>query len=105
MYSTGACGEERNFVLAVSLKSGAILLMKNFDDVSPVLVRTGLLGVCMEWSNSRELLAVAGTSTTHTNLLQFYSDTGMLVYSVPLPPTQVCGHRMIDVYITCQDFI
>lgn len=89
--------EDRNFVLAVSLKSGVILLMKNFDDVSPVQLRTGLLGVCMEWSNSRELLAVAGTRANTsgadmdscTNVLLFYSDTGSLIYSAFVPSTQV----------------
>ncbi|XP_071440315.1 tubby-related protein 4 isoform X2 [Hetaerina americana] len=60
-------GEDRVFVLAVCLKNGFIYLMKNFDDVSPIQVHTGLCGINMEWSNSRELLAVAGTTHRHSS--------------------------------------
>lgn len=89
--------------------------MKSFDDVSPIQVHTGLCGpLCLEWSNSRELLAVAGTmqqtvtksigtqhpspetkmasapAVEYTNVLKFYSDTGVLLYSTTIPYTQVC---------------
>lgn len=89
--------------------------MKSFDDVSPIQVHTGLSGpLCLEWSNSRELLAVAGTmqqtvsasngtqqpspdsrtasapTVEYTNVLKFYSDTGVLLYSTIIPYTQVC---------------
>ena len=87
--------------------------MKSFDDVSPIQVHTGLCGpLCLEWSNSRELLAVAGTlqqtvstssgtqqsspdskvappTVEYTNVLKFYSDTGVLLYSTIIPYTQV----------------
>ncbi|XP_059488666.1 tubby-related protein 4 isoform X2 [Neocloeon triangulifer] len=84
----------RGFVLAVCLKNGNILLMKSFDDVSPVQLQTGLVGLCIEWSNSRHLLAVAGTrpatspSDGQTNVLQFYSESGTLVYSTLIPYKQ-----------------
>ncbi|KDR14163.1 Tubby-related protein 4 [Zootermopsis nevadensis] len=92
--------DDRIFILAVSLQNGYIFLMKSFDDVSPIQVHTGLSGpLCLEWSNSRELLAVAGTmqqtvsasngtqqpspdsrtasapTVEYTNVLKFYSDT------------------------------
>ncbi|XP_049794830.1 tubby-related protein 4 [Schistocerca nitens] len=82
------------FVLAVSLQNGFVFLMKSFDDVSPVQVHTGLSGpLCIEWSNSRELLAVAGSyqqpgSADYTNVLRFYSDAGVLIYSTSIPYTQ-----------------
>lgn len=53
----------------------------------------------MEWSNSRELLAVAGTSqqttqygdaqstTTYKNILNFYTESGMLLYTTQIPNT------------------
>ncbi|PSN30478.1 hypothetical protein C0J52_24769 [Blattella germanica] len=87
--------------------------MKSFDDVSPIQVHTGLCGpLCLEWSNSRELLAVAGTmqqtvsnvngtqqsspdskvaapTVEYTNVLKFYSDTGVLLYSTIIPYTQI----------------
>ncbi|XP_067010279.2 tubby-related protein 4 [Anabrus simplex] len=99
----GTQPDDRIFILAVSLKNGYIFLMKSYDDVSPVQVHTGLGGsLCLEWSNSRELLAVAGTvpqvslapcaepkgALEYTNMLKFYSDTGVLLYSTVIPYTQ-----------------
>lgn len=53
----------------------------------------------MEWSNSRELLAVAGTShktinindplngAVYENILKFYTETGALLYQSHIPNT------------------
>ncbi|KAJ6639486.1 Tubby-related protein 4 [Pseudolycoriella hygida] len=92
---------KRSFVLAVSFRNGSIYLLKSFDDVSPSYISTGLngsLGFVMEWSNSRELLAVAGTcqessklsdaqntTTSYKNLLNFYTESGMLLYTTQIP--------------------
>ncbi|XP_059056660.1 tubby-related protein 4 [Achroia grisella] len=87
-------------VLAVALGNGEIVLLRGHDDVSPIRVHTGLRGntLAMEWANSRELLAVAGTlvpegeefpdSPPYKNVVKFYSDTGVLIYTVPIPYTQ-----------------
>ncbi|KAJ2951882.1 hypothetical protein O0L34_g4132 [Tuta absoluta] len=87
-------------VLAVALGNGEIVLMRGHDDVSPARIVTGLRGntVAMEWANSKELLAVAGTlvaephepadSPPYKNVVKFYSDTGSLIYTVPIPYTQ-----------------
>lgn len=90
---------ERKFVLAVCLQNGLIFLLKTFDDVSPVQVNTGLQGpLCMEWSNSREMLAVAGVALEakpvgvqieYTNWLKFYNEKGLLLYSTRIPYSQV----------------
>lgn len=90
---------ERKFVLAVCLQNGYIFLLKTFDDVSPIQLDTKLHGpLCLEWSNSRELLAVAGVTidsknvgpqAEYTNMLKFYNERGALVYSVVVPHTQV----------------
>ncbi|XP_068631348.1 tubby-related protein 4 [Battus philenor] len=98
----GEEGVENNngHVLAVALGNGEIVLLHGHDDVSPVRVFTGLRGhtLAMEWANSRELLAVAGTLNTEPNepvdtppfknVVKFYSDTGALIYTVPIPYTQ-----------------
>ncbi|XP_060801858.1 tubby-related protein 4 [Amyelois transitella] len=87
-------------VLAVALGNGEIVLLRGHDDVSPARISTGLRGntLAMEWANSRELLAVAGTLLPETdeppdsppfkNVVKFYSDTGALIYTVPIPYTQ-----------------
>ncbi|KAK6644879.1 hypothetical protein RUM43_001155 [Polyplax serrata] len=85
--------DTRNLVLAVSLSTGYIYLMKSYDDVSPIQFNTGLGGpLCMEWSNSRQLLAVAGvanhTDTDYVNMLKCYTDTGELLYSTLIPYSQ-----------------
>ncbi|KAM3960985.1 LOW QUALITY PROTEIN: WD40 superfamily protein Tusp [Aphomia sociella] len=87
-------------VLAVALGNGELVLLRGHDDVSPVRILTGLRGntLAMEWANSRELLAVAGTLVPEVdempdlppfkNVVKFYSDAGVLIYTVPIPYTQ-----------------
>ncbi|XP_047983978.1 tubby-related protein 4 [Leguminivora glycinivorella] len=87
-------------VLAVALGNGDIVLLSGHEDVFPKRVRTGMRGptVAMEWANSRELLAVAGTllpegseppdAPPYKNVVKFFSDTGALIYTVPIPYTQ-----------------
>lgn len=57
----------------------------------------GSLGLVMEWSNSKELLAVAGTchqpsqsvdsqgNPIFLNLLKFYTEAGVLLYATRIP--------------------
>lgn len=94
---------KRTFVLAVSFQNGYIYLLKSFDDVSPAHINTemnGSVGLVMEWSNSRELLAVAGSSQEslnnldaqgnpiYENLLKFYTESGSLLYTARIPNSQ-----------------
>lgn len=92
---------KRSFVLAVSFQNGYIYLLKSFDDVSPCHIHTGMngaLGFVMEWSNSRELLAVAGSELVpgsqmtdasgipvYNNILKFYTESGNLLYTAKIP--------------------
>ncbi|XP_015434845.1 PREDICTED: tubby-related protein 4 [Dufourea novaeangliae] len=90
--------DDRNYVLAVCLADGSIVMLRSFDDVSPITIRTNLKApLHAEWSNSRKLLAIAGTKDSDspqsgphecTNLLKFYSVTGALVYTTAVPYTQ-----------------
>ncbi|XP_014213825.1 tubby-related protein 4 isoform X2 [Copidosoma floridanum] len=51
----------RQYVLAVCLADGNVVLLRSFDDVSPVTINTGLRPpLHAEWSNSRKVLAIAG---------------------------------------------
>ncbi|KAL0114159.1 hypothetical protein PUN28_011461 [Cardiocondyla obscurior] len=72
-------------------------MLRSFDDVSPITIRSNLRPpLHAEWSNSRKLLAIAGTkeptdqgsSQEYTNLLKFYSVNGTLVYTTEIPYTQ-----------------
>ena len=94
----------RSFVLAVSFQNGSIYLLKSFDDLSPSYINTGLCdGFCMEWSNSRELLAVAGAESDgkvvlkgskeigsyYNNFMKFYTESGQILYTAKIPNTTV----------------
>ena len=84
----------RPYLLAISFENGEIFLMRVFDDLIPQVVQTGLVnGIHMDWTNSGQLLAVAGCQATVTgniaNLLQFYDETGLLMYRVSIPSLQV----------------
>ncbi|XP_032670928.1 tubby-related protein 4 isoform X2 [Odontomachus brunneus] len=73
-------------------------MLHSFDDVSPITIRSKLkTPLHAEWSNSRKLLAIAGTKEPdvlqsnpqeYTNLLKFYSVNGTLVYTTTIPYTQ-----------------
>ncbi|XP_014285071.1 tubby-related protein 4 [Halyomorpha halys] len=77
------------YVLAVSLENGTILLMKHYYDLSPISIQTGLCPISIEWSNSKQLLAVAGTvaHTEYTNIVKVYTSCGNLLYTAVIPNT------------------
>lgn len=100
--SSSSTNPPRNYVLAVCLADGNVVLLRSFDDLSPVTICTGLRPPLQaEWSNSRKLLAIAGikdqdcfsnvsnATVDYTNLLKFYSDTGVLIYTIVIPYSQV----------------
>ncbi|XP_063981864.1 tubby-related protein 4 isoform X2 [Diachasmimorpha longicaudata] len=89
--------DERKYVLAVCLADGNIVMLRSYDDVSPITIKTGLKSpLHAEWSNSRKLLAIAGTSEDgvskngqeYSNILKFYSDSGSLIFTTVIPYTQ-----------------
>lgn len=93
----------RTYVLAVCLADGDVVLLRSFDDVSPVTIHSGLKPpLHAEWSNSRKLLAIAGIKDTeqqqseYTNLLKFYSNTGTIVYTIVVPFTQVSSAQALS---------
>lgn len=80
-------------VLAICCKNGSIQLMRRYDDPAPILIRTGLCPIYIEWANSKELLCVAGTRfRPNANVVQIYSDIGTLVYSIDMPHSSVSVH-------------
>jgi hypothetical protein len=83
--------ETKMFSLAVCFIDGTIYIMRNYDDLFPIIIRTGMLSTKIEWSNSGEILAIAGhkilNSThdsngnrifTYQNIVQFYTINGIL---------------------------
>jgi len=83
-------------VLAICFKNGDIKLVNSYDDVSPVLIRTGFQTMQTQWSNSGELLAVAGRvsmvssssnvpENSHLNRVSFFSETGASLATFVIP--------------------
>ncbi|XP_076357705.1 tubby-related protein 4-like [Tachypleus tridentatus] len=84
--------ETKSFFLAVCFQNGTIYIMKNYDDVSPIIIVTGLKDMLIEWSNNGDLLAVAGikedSDVQFKNCVHFYTDSGSLRFSTTIPYTQ-----------------
>ncbi|RWS28795.1 tubby-related protein 4-like protein [Leptotrombidium deliense] len=88
--SDSKSGQAKQSVLAVAFSDGILYLMKNYDDLFPTIIRTGLQSLKIEWSNKAEILAVAGyqlksfsiNCAIYSNKINFYNDMGVLRYSV-----------------------
>lgn len=99
--SVPASSANRTYVLGICFDDGVLYLLKSYDDIFPIIIRTNLNSIKMEWSNKGELIAVAGsqmisscsfTSPTPTsssnssylNEIQFYNESGCLRYKISL---------------------
>ncbi|XP_053212974.1 tubby-related protein 4-like [Panonychus citri] len=106
----------RVYVLSICFDDGILYLLKNYDDICPITVRTNLNTIKMEWSNKGDILAVGGhtieetnpnnhgnsknsnylnsssctnTSPKYINMIKLYSEIGLIRYQVKLDYT---GH-------------
>ena len=83
--------EDKTYSLAVSFIDGTIYIMRNYDDIFPIIIRSGLLQIKIEWSNNGEILAIAGHQIansiigpngdrvfTYRNIVKFYTFSGIL---------------------------
>ena len=87
------------FLLAIGFKNGLVYLMKNYDDIAPIHIWTGMQSHIMEWSNSGDYLAVAGSRPVESmneagqriheyfNSLHFYNHKGVRVLNITIPAT------------------
>lgn len=81
-------------------------MLRSYDDISPITIKTGLKApLHAEWSNSRKLLAIAGSKEIncssgniceYKNRIKFYSDTGILIYRSELPYNQVIPFTILN---------
>uniref|UniRef100_A0A8C9TVZ4 Tubby-related protein 4 n=1 Tax=Scleropages formosus TaxID=113540 RepID=A0A8C9TVZ4_SCLFO len=105
-------------LLTVTFTSGNISLMNNYDDLSPVIIRSGLRDVVAQWCSQGDLLAVAGLerhslptdlaciSLVKNVLVKFYNVHGEHIYTLETPAqrpiTTVCwGHRDSRLFLAC----
>ncbi|KAI5732543.1 hypothetical protein M8J76_001504 [Diaphorina citri] len=68
------------YVIAIGLANGIIVVMRNYEDFANMEFHTGLYPICLEWSNSGALLCVAGSrqrdNGEHSNVIKIYSISG-----------------------------
>uniref|UniRef100_A0A3P9H343 Tubby-related protein 4 n=2 Tax=Oryzias latipes TaxID=8090 RepID=A0A3P9H343_ORYLA len=105
-------------LLTVTFLSGDISLMNNYDDLSPMIIRSGLKDVEAQWCSQGDLLAVAGmerhrspsdsacASITRNALVKFYNVQGEHIYTLETPAqrpiTTICwGHRDSRLFLAC----
>ncbi|XP_074604011.1 WD40 superfamily protein Tusp [Brevipalpus obovatus] len=50
----------RSHILSICFDDGVLYLLRNYDDILPIIIRTNLIALKMEWSNKGEVLAVGG---------------------------------------------
>ncbi len=83
-----------NYILACSFKSSVVYLLKNYEDIDPIIIDTKLEGLKFEWSNSGRILAIGGYSKQQcssisndekVNLIHFYDTNGVLIYKIEVP--------------------
>ncbi|KAK5887041.1 hypothetical protein CesoFtcFv8_018017 [Champsocephalus esox] len=104
-------------LLTVTFLSGDISLMNNYDDLSPLLIHSGLKDVEAQWCSQGDLLAVAGMERpgpsacaapplSRNALVKFYNVQGEHIYTLETPAqrpiTTLCwGHRDSRLFLAC----
>ncbi|KAK1874704.1 Tubby-related protein 4 [Dissostichus eleginoides] len=93
-----------------------ISLMNNYDDLSPLIIRSGLKDVEAQWCSQGDLLAVAGMERlgdsacspplSRNALVKFYNVQGEHIYTLETPAqrpiTTLCwGHRDSRLFLAC----
>ncbi|XP_067126103.1 tubby-related protein 4-like isoform X1 [Centruroides vittatus] len=88
-FTSSIQAEDMKSLLAVCLENGAVYLMKSYDDISPIKIKTQLNGIKMDWSHNGELLAIAGVLSeingVFSNWVYFYTETGTVQSSIQIP--------------------
>eukprot|EP00095_Tigriopus_kingsejongensis_P002723 maker-scaffold1696_size30952-snap-gene-0.10 protein:Tk02723 transcript:maker-scaffold1696_size30952-snap-gene-0.10-mRNA-1 annotation:"tubby-related protein 4-like isoform x2" len=95
LHPKGKRPDGSSYLLAICLKDGDIHLARSYDDVIPQVIHSGFPDYVVDWTNSGEMLAVAGKEreltcqTNHTfsyyNSVRFYNEQGALICRVQIP--------------------
>ncbi|XP_050549638.1 WD repeat-containing protein 35 isoform X2 [Spodoptera frugiperda] len=72
-------------VLAISYKSGIILLMKNCNEEDSVVVESNMSIIDCHWNHNGTILAAAGFTSDKTNVVQFFSAYGEHIRTLRVP--------------------
>ncbi|XP_033096390.1 tubby-related protein 4-like, partial [Anneissia japonica] len=93
--------------MAVDIGNGEIQLMKSHEDVTPILIKTGMKDNVMEWSNCGSFLAVGGVMESNGNsVVQFYNVHGHIRFSLDVSSQNplsalTWGHDDKRIFVAC----
>jgi len=90
--SISSVSQSKSYMLAISFEDGTIYLIKNYDDIFPIIINTNLGSIKIEWSNKGEILAVGGhqiqndskSLISYINKIQLYTVQGVLRYVITM---------------------
>ncbi|XP_071957096.1 tubby-related protein 4-like [Antedon mediterranea] len=94
-------------IMAVDIGNGDIQLMKSHDDITPILIRTGMKDTVMEWSKCGLFLAVGGVlEQNENNYVHFYNVYGRLRFSLDVNSQHplsalTWGHDDKRIFVAC----
>lgn len=93
------CGQQK--VLALAMVQGSIQLMASHLDPQPIILEAAMQVSCTAWSPGGDIFLVAGSlvmrnEDIETHALKFYSNTGYLLYQMPVPNTGTIHGQFSD---------
>ncbi|XP_077868166.1 tubby-related protein 4-like [Saccoglossus kowalevskii] len=97
---------KRITTMAVNLGNGNVYLMKAYDDLSPLLIKTCLTGLRIEWSSCGSVLAIGGVLSDNNSVVKFYNINGHLRFILNVPSQKplsalTWGHNDNRLFIAC----
>lgn len=72
-------------VLAISYRSGVILLMKNCNEEDSVVIESNMTIIDCHWNHNGTILAAAGCTADKTNVVQFFGAYGEHIRTLRVP--------------------
>ncbi|XP_038076860.1 tubby-related protein 4-like [Patiria miniata] len=94
-------------VMAVDLGDSEIQLMKAYDDLTPISIKTEMTDIKMEWSSCGAFLAVGGTQPVESiSAVKFYNTNGHLRFTLNIPSQRplsalTWGHNDRRLFVAC----
>ncbi|XP_022081827.1 tubby-related protein 4-like [Acanthaster planci] len=94
-------------VMAVDLGDSEIQLMKAYDDLTPISIKTEMTDIKMEWSSCGAFLAVGGAQPVESiSAIKFYNTNGHLRFTLNIPSQRplsalTWGHNDRRLFVAC----